>query len=227
MKGDEKSSRSARLGGTAAEAAYRGLKEAILSAALAPGERLTEEQVATRFAISRTPVRQAILRLLEEGLLENSGGEGICVYELNLRDLQNISETREMIDGYSAFLAAQRISEQELAALRIVHERLAQYVENGEVANYGSANARFHELIAESTHNPRMQAIARSLSDIMCLYLASAPLERHRAIVAEHQRLLEAIALRDPGGAQAAAVEHARKGYQGYLERSRLFQVQP
>jgi DNA-binding GntR family transcriptional regulator len=127
-----------------------------------------------------------------------------------------------MVDGYSAFLAAQRISEQELAALRVVNERLAKYVENKEIANCGRTNAHFHELVAEATHNPRIQAMARSLSDIMCLYIASAPLERLRTIVAEHHRILEAIALRDLAGAQAAAREHVQCGYQSYLERSRL-----
>ncbi len=216
-----------RVGETVSEAAYRRLKEAILSGSLAPGERLTEEQIGKSFGISRTPVRQAVQRLLEEGLLDNSSRDGMRVYRLNLRDLQNVSEAREMVDGHSALLAAQRISEQELAALRMVHELLVKYVEDGEAAGYASANDRFHQLIAEATHNPRIVAMARSLSDVMYLYLASAPLERRRAIVAEHERLLEAIASREPARAEAAALEHARSGYQGYLERSRLLQGEP
>ena len=95
-------------GESLSDRAYRMLRNAILSGELAPGEPLTEESLAERLQISRTPIRTALHRLVSEGLAETACGKGISVREVGDRDVRQVDEVRAVLEPLSASLCAAR-----------------------------------------------------------------------------------------------------------------------
>src|SRR5919199_1903542 len=95
------------------ERIYRALREQILAASLPPCSRLVEEQLAARFRVSRTPVREALKRLVVEGLLVHDPLRGLVVRDFDPREADELGELREMMEGYAARLAARRASPEQ------------------------------------------------------------------------------------------------------------------
>lgn len=191
------------------ESAYARIRAAIRDGSLPPGERLTEVDLAARFGVSRTPVRQAIARLEAEGLLTHESRRGLTVTRPDHQQVVELYVMREVLEGAAARLAAQHASETEIAAM-------AEIVE-GEPAVFGDAtalatvNQQLHGLLYLAAHNRyllrSLEQLAATMSLLPTLLTRGGRAEQaHR----EHQAILGAIARRDGEAAEAAARLHAR-----------------
>lgn len=201
------------------------LRELILNGELAPGERLLEVALVDRLRTSRTPIRAALARLSEEGLLEKVSGKGYIVREFTVRDIQDSVEVRGTLEGIAARFAAERgismlaLNQIKESVARI--DRLLEKVEldNEEIERYLEINQLFHnQLIALS----ESFVIERMLKHIVTLPFASpnafviAQSEISRSwqvfFVAQeqHRGIVEAIENREGMRAEALAREHAR-----------------
>jgi GntR family transcriptional regulator, transcriptional repressor for pyruvate dehydrogenase complex len=197
--------------------------ETILSNRLNVGDRLpSERELGEQFGVSRTVVREAVRELVAKGVIEVRSGSGLRVaavdasavsesMSLFLRggaiDFEKVHEVRTLLEVHIAGLAAERTGPEDLAALRIVHERMQ--AERADVEAAARDDLEFHRVIALATHNDLflllLDSIGSSLFEIRRENLGSgsAPMT-----LEQHARVLDRIAAKDPDGAREAMAAH-------------------
>lgn len=200
------------------------LRDLILSGELSPGERLSEPSVAERLGASRTPVRAALARLAEEGLVEAIPSGGFAVKSFAEEEIQDAIELRGTLEGHAARLAAERgapsavIAEMKRLIARL-DEATAPPVNLVSFTDYVALNAHFHEILAEAAGSA---VLARQIGRVVALpfaspsgfVLAQAALPEAQRILTvaqeQHRAVVEAIERREGGRAEALMREHAR-----------------
>jgi DNA-binding GntR family transcriptional regulator len=195
------------------ERVYRDLKDAILANELPPNTRLVEVQVANELGVSRTPVREALKRLLAEGFVARDPLGGLIVRDAAPGEVDEAYPVREVLDGLASRLAARRITPEELIKLRVIHKRMCDAVEQGNLGQVVTINIAFHEAIYEIAGNRRLVALGRELREFVrrfseAAYIASP--ERMSEVVKEHEAVLATLEGSDPDAAEAAARQHLR-----------------
>lgn len=192
------------------DAVRDALREAILEGRLLPGQKLSVPELARQMGVSRSPVREAILQLVGEGLAVERARRGVVVAKLSLRDLGQIYEVREVLEPLAARLAAQRVRPEQLRAMWTLLEEQRQAVEAGDAQHFSQTNLQLHALISHSSDNPRLHRVLALLFAEMQLAfrtLSNNPahtLRGHR----EHRQIVEAIEARNPSAAEAAMRVH-------------------
>jgi DNA-binding GntR family transcriptional regulator len=129
------------------------LESDILTGALPPGAALDEESLAERFAVSRTPIREAIMQLLQDGLVEKEARRGTRVVKLDLHRLIQVFETTSELEGLCARFAARRIGKQELIELKEEHALGELALNKGDAVAYARHGRHFHYLVIKASHN--------------------------------------------------------------------------
>lgn len=191
------------------ESAYARIRAAIRDGSLAPGERLTEVDLAARFGVSRTPVRQAIARLEAEGLLTHEARRGLTVTRPNHQQVVELYVMREILEGAAARLAAQHASETEIAAMAEIVER--EPTAFGDATTLAAENLRLHGLLYLAAHNRYLLRSLEQLGATMSLLPTLLTRDgRAQQAHAEHRAILKAILKRDGEAAETAARRHAR-----------------
>lgn len=209
---------------TQATRALIALRERILSGVLGPGTRLLEVPLAETLAISRTPLREAMGRLVEEGLLERARGGGFVVRSFGPQDVIDAIELRGVLEGTAARLAAERgVAAEPLAMLEQLTAQLDGCFGNSpeelDFERYSELNAQFHDRLSRLAGS---EVIRREIERVTRLPFASpsafladganASAFRHSLHVAQdqHHALVAAIRGREGARAEALAREHAR-----------------
>jgi DNA-binding GntR family transcriptional regulator len=200
----------------AANAIYLTLREAILTNVLPAGERLAEPQLAALFKRSRTPIREAILRLEWERLAERSVRRGFVVGGISLDEVLEIYAVREVIDGLAARLAAEGSLPSDLEQLRWLNRRLRKAGEQHDYKLMLELNIEFHESIARASRNGLLLQFMRQIHDWVRRFSDTTFSYRGRGAEAakEHDALLEALARRDPDAAERIARDHMARARQ-------------
>jgi DNA-binding GntR family transcriptional regulator len=196
---------------------YDRLVQALVQGTVNPGDRLIQDRLAEELDVSRTPVRDALLRLKEEGVVEPSGRRGYVVRSLSESDLRDLYGARDAVEGHAAAIVA-GLGENELAELRAALERATARKLRSSRDSF-EANRSFHRTIVELTRNSYLlnffDAIwGRAISALAYhdFYVHSP----HDEFVAEHQALIEELAAGDVERARRAMIEHIAWG----LERN-------
>ena len=199
-----------RRGGTLAEDLRDELEEQIVSGALPPGSRVDEVELAERFNISRTPVREALKALITTGFLEARPRQGAVVAAISIPTLLEMFEIMAAFEGLCAKLAARRANQAEKAALRAIHERLTASVGEGNEEAFYAVNQEFHELLYEASHTDFISGQTRSLRRRLAVYRKHVTFQAGRmvATITEHERIIQAIEDGNPDAAFRAASEH-------------------
>lgn len=189
--------------------AYSRIRAAIRGGSLTPGERLTETDLAARFGVSRTPVRQAIARLEAEGLLTHEARRGLTVTRPDHQQVVELYVMREVLEGAAARLAAQHASETEIAAMTEIVEREPTVF--ADATALATENQRLHGLLYLAAHNRYLLRSLEQLGATMSLLPSLLTRDgRAEQAHAEHRAILQAIRVRDGDAAEAAARTHAR-----------------
>lgn len=198
--------RGSGLGDAVFHALRQGLREGLFQ----PGERLREEEIAEAFSVSRTPVRDALRRLLERRLLEVSGGRGLMVRRLDRGEVFELYQMREILEGTAARLAAENATPAEVALMRYLHGAFEQA---REPADHARINKQFHDAISGAVRNRYFHGPLEGLQDALALLgpTTFSVAGRAHPAVAEHRLILDAIAAHDPDAAEAAARDHIRR----------------
>jgi DNA-binding GntR family transcriptional regulator len=193
------------------------LKNAIVDLRLAPGEPLREATLAERLGVSKTPIREALTRLEQEGLVETTSFKGAVVTGYSRQDLLDIYELRELLENAAVRAAAQSMSDASRARLdRISREsrRLLggrdQSAENrGQLAGLLT---EFDAVLFDQVRNHRIQVLIENLRDHLTRIgqLTAEIPGRIDASVDEHEKIVEAITARDPDLAERCMREHIR-----------------
>jgi DNA-binding GntR family transcriptional regulator len=192
-----------------ADQAYRALLAAISSGALAPGSRITQEDLAARLAVSRQPVLQALRLLKAEGLVQDAPGRGLQVAPLDAVALLHTYQVRGALDALAARLAAERGAALPAALLRD-GRRAAR---GSDVDAMVEADIAFHRALYAASGNPFIERSAAShwahIRRAMGATLQHAG--KRRPVWDEHEAIAQAVARRDPDAAAAAAAGHAQQ----------------
>ncbi len=195
-----------------AETVHGALVEEIVSGALRPGETLHELDLVQRFGLSRTPIREALLRLEQTGLAERGPRRALVVRRLDPADMAELFEAVGEVESTIAALAALRMTEVE-------RHRLSAIVEEGDTAGadtYGEVNARFHAAIRDGGHNAVLAATLDELTLRTLPWRAaqvSVHAPRRAASRTEHREIAAAIHARDAGAARDAMRRHIASSY--------------
>lgn len=199
-----------------ADAAYRFLRNAILTGDIPVGFQATEVEVAARLGMSRTPVHEAMARLQEEGFVQIFPRRGILVKGLSPADLLEIYDILIGLEG----AAAERLASgggdaivDVVGELSALTDRMEQALDANDLDAWAEADQAFHDALVQRCGNRRIRRLAETVSGqshrARRLTLNMRPLPRQSA--AEHRAIVEAIAASDPGGAGKAARGHRRR----------------
>ena len=191
-----------------AERVYRHLRAGIRAGTYRPGQRLRETEIAAALETSRTPVREAIRRLEADRLVEDVPGRGLAVTRLDQGRVSELYQFRMAIEGTAAEMAAQHATALDIAALTDTLERMRQAA--GDPARAALLNRRFHEAIYQAARNSFLSHAIASMTDFMALLPGTTHDVPGRAaeVIEEHERVLRAIAERDPPRAAQAMRAH-------------------
>ncbi len=195
------------------ERVYRALRREILTLGLGPGQVLVERAVARRYGVSKTPVREALALLQQDGLVESLPRRGYLVTGITVRDVHELFEVRAALEGAAAELAATRISPRELKALEGLLVPPHATVDGQTLRRQLDGNRRFHVVIARASGNRRLaRLVERTLDEMTRLIALGYETGEHGEVVA---------ALRSGNGhrARAAVVHHVLVTRERVLKR--------
>jgi DNA-binding GntR family transcriptional regulator len=197
--------------------AYSLIMEAIEAGSFKPGDRLVEAELAERFGVSRTPVREALQRLETQAMVTRDG-RSLIVASLDHNDLSELYAVRTELEGLAARLAARHATEEEVHVLRsMVIEDRALLGRDPRLLS--RANKRFHKQIHLASHNrflvQQLDLVHRSMALMATTSFAAEG--RDGPALAEHEMIVQAIEARDGDAAYAALKAHISKAYETRL----------
>lgn len=193
-----------------AQEAYEVLQHMIVRGELPPGERLVEPALCERLGISRTPLREAIKRLANEGLIVLRRNRNAMVSRIDARELEHLFEVEAGIESLAVGLAAARMTNTELKKLETLQERLEQRLAKGDRDGYFEINQRIHTLLVAGAKNPILEETHRHLLGRLerARYLALNRIGRWQESAEEHRAILDALKARDAVRARLLLDEH-------------------
>ena len=197
------------------ERVYAALRDGIVDGELGPDRALVQDQIAAELGVSRTPVREALARLVQEGLVDRTPGGGFVVNDLTEADIVHVYEVRFALESLAIELSRGKYSAAQIARIRSLVEEMADDA-GADASTHFELNRRFHLALMEPCGNPiLMQTIYRlwdhPLNRRITKSYVSDPAMVER-MVAEHRELLAAAEENDPR-LVALAVEHMVAGY--------------
>ena len=197
--------------GSRADFVYQSLRNAIWEGRFARGERIREEDLAKSLGVSRTPVREALQRLQQRGLLVTSPARGLAVAQLSNKQIFDLYAMREILEGSAARLAAQHATDAEIQLLYRLQKQLS--IEGHEPLALVNLNRRFHQHIYGAAHNEYLVYTLEALGDSMALLhnlMFRMPSRVGQSDI-EHLEIVQAIEKHDADRAERAARRHIQQ----------------
>ena len=178
---------------------FNTLREAILKGELKPGERLMELQLATKLGVSRTPIREAIRMLEQEGLAVTIPRKGAEVAKMTEKDMEDVLQVREALDELAAKIACEQITDEQLFLLeKAMHEFEASLLTK-DIKKIAEGDVKFHDIIYESTGNPKLVIILNNLREQLYRYRVEylKDEKNYPILLKEHQDIVEGLSRKD------------------------------
>ncbi len=202
------------------EVICESLRNAIKNGKLKPGERLMEVQLAEELGISRTPVREAIRKLEQEGYVIMLPRRGTYVSSVSVHDVQEIFEIRTALESLSTGLAARRIENSELEQLQHLLTEIEGYIDKHDIDNIVKTDIEFHDLLYKVSRNERLSGIISNLKEQLSRFrtLSMSYPGRLKETLEEHREMVEAIASGDVEAAREAAERHMVRAEETLLQ---------
>ena len=189
---------------------FNTLREAILKGDLKPGERLMELQLASKLGVSRTPIREAIRMMEQEGLAVTTPRKGAEVAKMTLKDMEDVLEIRDALDELAVRIACQKITDEQLKQLEDVKELFEKNTQTNNVKNIAEADVSFHDVIYEATGNPKLVTLLNNLREQVYRYRVEyiKDPKNYPTLIAEHEAILDSLKNRDVKNAVEAMHVH-------------------
>ncbi|MBE5908112.1 MAG: GntR family transcriptional regulator [Lachnospiraceae bacterium] len=174
---------------------FNTLRDAILKGELEPGERLMEIHLAEKLGVSRTPIREAIRMLEQEGLAITVPRKGAQVAKMTEKDLEDVLEIRDALDELAAIGACKHMSPEILEELNKAMKSFEEAIAAGEVRRIVEADEAFHNVIYRASDNPKLEAIALNLKEQMYRYRYEYIKDNadYSRLIAEHNAITEGL----------------------------------
>jgi len=192
------------------DAAYEAIKHRIITCAFRPGEYINEAYVSAVLGIGRTPVHQAIDRLMLEGMLDVIPRKGVIVKPVSLDEIMQIVEVRLLNEGYCMRLAADRADSDEISHLTDILARAQQWIDARNSEQLMLLDREFHGVLARAAKNAVLMDALAKLHDrsLRFWFISLNRPGHHESVQTQHEAILDSIARRDPNGAEQAMREH-------------------
>jgi GntR family transcriptional regulator, rspAB operon transcriptional repressor len=200
-------------GATAASKIYADLRAELVSLLRRPGEAISEAEIALSYGVSRTPVREAILKLSDEGLLEIFPQSGIFVARIPIAALPEAIIIRRALEETTARLAAERSTSSQILILHAILERQREANAVGDGNAFHQADEMFHATIAEVARHPGIWKLIQQVKVHVDRYrrLTLPQTGRMAQVISEHEAILAAIEAHDPAAARMAMETHLER----------------
>jgi len=211
---------------------YEVIKRKIITLDLKPGEVLEEKKLAAELGVGRTPVREALLLLKNDNLIESQPNKTAYVKEMNLKNIKDLFESLMHIEKLTAFLAAQRITPEELKEIEKTEEDLNKALNRRDFWEIEAQNQKFHQLVAKASDNEYLISIHKSLRTQAerLSYLAISKewengpaLKDHlEKIKEQHKAILQCLKTKNSKSMEKLSTEHVKlfqNRIMGYVQR--------
>lgn len=196
------------------DSAYDYLKQAIVKGDLPPGQRLIESQLSEQMEVSRVPVREAVKRLEQEGLVERAGLRGFVVKSLTKNDIEETLGIRALLESYAAYLATEHISESMLKKLEESIMAYREALEAGNTEKLMQLNTQFHEIIYKAAGSSKLYSLINSFRDAINRYRRPllACTDYARVSLRDHEEMFEAMRAKDKKRVEDLVKKHILRG---------------
>lgn len=186
------------------------LRSAILRGDYAPRQRLIEAELAERYGAGRFVIRNTLLQLAADGLVELQPNRGARVREISVDEAVEITEIRQAVEGLVAARAAEQVTDAQIAELRALGEHMTSAVEQGELMRYSDLNASLHSQLREIAGHATAARIIEQLNGQMVRHQFRLSLVPGRPSISlpEHLAIIDAVSDRDPERAARAMSDH-------------------
>jgi len=207
---------------------YERVLRLLFSGQLAPGARVAEQALARRLGVSRVPVREALAKLVGQGLLVGGQrGEGVRVRRYTPQEIEEVYELRGALEGTAARAAARAATSADIARIELICEQGEASLQQTDYPRWGELDHAFHAAVADASHNQRVAgALKLVLSECHYLFYVmgqpdlSEPDSGLWGVTEDHRELLRLIHSRDPDGAERKARDDMRKSAERLVRRT-------
>lgn len=198
---------------------FNTLRDAILRGDLQPGERLMEIHLAKKLGVSRTPVREAISMLEQEGLSVTYPRRGAQVAKMTVKDLDDVLEIREVLDTLAASLACRNMNSDDINNLAAACADFEKATRGNDIREVVRTDEAFHNVIYEASGNPRLRAILLNLKGQMYRFRFEYVKDKsnYPFLIKEHKDILEALKTRN----EEEVIKHTKKHLVNQMESVR------
>ena len=195
------------------EIVYEELKMQILTGKITPGMRMMEVELAESRGVSRTPIREAIKKLEQEGLVTVEPRKGAYASQISVKDMVDILEVRQDMEGLAAHMAAYRMTPKQMKELESISVGYNKAVEEGNMADMIKYDTDFHNLIVESCNNSILTMMINQLQELLLRfrYVYYDNIKRAEKMPSEHSMIMEAIKDGRSDAARASAEMHIER----------------
>lgn len=201
--------------------AYEVLRQRLVGGHYAPGHQLKEEHVARELGLSRTPVRTALRRLVDDGLATDTAGQGIRVAAWSEWDVEETFQLRMLLEPYASFLAATRGGAELVRTLKESNEAMSHGITLGRdgIAQVQTANRDFHHALLEASGSPRLRGMLETMIDMPIIkrsFYIYTPQELEQSLH-HHRDLTLAVEAMDGELARQVMQLHLRMSYHRFM----------
>ncbi len=174
---------------------FHTLREAILKGDLKPGERLMELQLASKLGVSRTPIREAIRMLQQEGLAVTIPRKGAQVAAMTEKDMEDVLKIREALEILAGQLACEQVSHAQLAAFEENIAAFSDAMGTGDLKRIAQADIDFHDMIYQAAGNPKLVMLLNNLREQIYRYRVEylKDCSNHPRLIEEHRQILAGL----------------------------------
>ncbi|MFZ3207230.1 MAG: GntR family transcriptional regulator [Geobacteraceae bacterium] len=205
---------------TLRESILETIRDAIMTGALKPGEKVVEPELAERFGISRTPIREAFRQLESEGYLTVIPRKGAVVASFSQKDVEEFYAIKSILEGYAARQACENLTIREIDKLQAINDKLRRLADESDIKRFFNIHNDFHELFIKAANNEKLyDLILNLLNKFQRLRFASLSLPgRMRISVQEHEKIIEAFRKRNGELAERLVRKNAEYGGKVLME---------
>ena len=199
---------------------YSNLKSDVLAGRFTPGERLTEEHLASGLGVSRTPVREALHKLASEGLIQPLESRGFCVARDSREDIEDLFDIRAALEGYAIRIICESVTEAEIKKLNGFIEKAADALRRKKLDEIFEYNTQFHDTLHALVPNKsRFHSLIADTRKYVLRYRKDSLhyLDGAKKTIDGHRKILLAIGLKDPDLCERVVREHVKEAKQEAL----------
>jgi len=207
---------------------YALIRQAITSGRFVPGQRLSERELAVRYGVSRTPIREAFRHLIQEGLVVYKPNSGYRIIPLSEELARHILVVRETLESMAARLAVQRDPRGTAETMVKTIGKARRAYREGQLSELIAANQSFHRALVERSGNSVLEAMYRTLQGYIGLMMSVSLSWPRRPVetIREHREVIRALKSGSPEAAEKAIRQHVRNAYEGVLRNVRQYLTQ-